>query len=197
VRVLIVPGLHDSGLAHWQSWLEGQFPHTARVKQRDFGTPDLDAWAERIGDTLAAHGRGPWVAVAHSFGCLALAHHLAQSVAAAGAHDSPLPAAALLVAPADPRKFNVAHRLPTQPLPLLSALVASDTDPWMQAADARAWAARWGSHFINLGDRGHINAEAGFGPFPQAKHLVQLMIHQIERGRRWERAHPLELSFAV
>jgi len=25
VRLLVIPGLHDSGPAHWQSWLQGHF----------------------------------------------------------------------------------------------------------------------------------------------------------------------------
>ena len=45
-------------------------------------------------------------------------------------------------------------------------LVGSDTDPWMRADSARAWSRLWGSHFVNLGDVGHINVESGFGPLP-------------------------------
>ena len=76
-RLLIVPGLHDSGPAHWQSWLQAQHRDALRVKQRDFSEPDLDRWATRIGHTLSTAGEDTrWIAVAHSFGCLALARHL-------------------------------------------------------------------------------------------------------------------------
>ena len=41
-RLLIVPGLQDSGPAHWQSWLQGQYRDSLRVRQRNWGEPDLD-----------------------------------------------------------------------------------------------------------------------------------------------------------
>jgi len=48
----------------------------------------------------------------------------------------------------------------------------------MRAAQARRWAQRWGCHFINLGDAGHINAEAGYGPLPFAARWVDKMLQQ-------------------
>jgi uncharacterized protein len=189
VRVLIVPGLHDSGPAHWQTWLASHFRHALRVQQDDWAQPDLGRWAARIGETIACDPHARWIAVAHSFGCLALAQHLAGAPGAVQA--------ALLVAPADPDRFGLAAQLPQDRLAVPSVLVGSDSDPWMSAGRARAWARLWGSQFINLGDVGHINTEAGFGPLPQAKTLTELLIHRVERTRRLERAHPLELSFAI
>lgn len=195
VRLLVIPGLHDSGPAHWQSWLQAHFRHAARVEQDHWDQPDLAAWSARIGDTLARHGPGPWVAAAHSFGCLALAHHLAR-------RPGPLAPgqgvqAAVLVAPADPVKFSVGGELPQDALPLPATMVASETDPWMQLDAARLWARRWRTQFINLGDVGHINVDSGHGPLPQVKTLVDLKMMHVERQRRIDRAHPLELGFAV
>jgi hypothetical protein len=34
---------------------------------------------------------------------------------------------------------------------------------------AHAWALRWGSDWINLGNAGHINVDSGYGPFPLAR----------------------------
>lgn len=189
VRLLVVPGLHSSGPAHWQTWLEAHFRSAVRVEQGDWECADLDRWADRIAATVARHPGAHWVAVAHSFGCLALTHFLAQG--GRGVH------AALLVAPADPEKFSVAQRLPQTRLRIPSVLVGSESDPWMQIDHARQWAQRWGSQFINLGDVGHINVDSGFGPLPQAKTLAELLIQRVERARRLERAHPLELSFAI
>lgn len=189
VRLLIVPGLHSSGPAHWQTWLEAHFRSAVRVQQDDWARADLDAWATRVRDTVARHPGTRWVAVAHSFGCLALARHLERG--GAGIH------AALFVAPADPEKFSVETLLPTQRLDVPSVLVGSETDPWMPIDGARLWARRWGSQFVNLGDVGHINVDAGFGPLPAAKTLAELLIQRVERTRRIERAHPLELSFAI
>lgn len=189
-RLLIVPGLHDSGPAHWQSWLQSHYRHSLRVVQRDWGTPDLERWAARIGATLDRAGPGPWIAAAHSFGCLALVRHLADRP------DSPL-RAVLLVAPAEPDKFGLAESLPRRPLPLPALLVGSQTDPWMSAASARRWAGRWGAHWINLGDAGHINTEAGFGPLPLARRWVIAMQQRFARAARPVRAGVAEWSFAV
>ena len=57
-RLLIVPGLHDSGDAHWQTWLQAQFSDSLRVRQRDFATPDLQCWSERTDATLSAADGG-------------------------------------------------------------------------------------------------------------------------------------------
>lgn len=187
-RLLIVPGLHDSGPAHWQTWLQSLHPGALRVRQDDWAVPDLERWADRIGETIDGV-RGPIVAVAHSFGCLALAQLLGWGESRIGA--------ALFVAPADPQRFGLHQRLHAAPLAARTTLVASDTDPWMSAAEALVWARRWGCRFRNLGDAGHINVESGFGPFPMAAHWVRRVQQQHSRTRRAERASLAEWSFAV
>lgn len=189
-RLLIVPGLHDSGPAHWQSWLEAQEPEARRVVQRDWQAPELERWAARVGSVIERSGDGPWIAVAHSFGCLALARHLALTPG------SPV-RAALFVAPADPDRFGIAGLLPQQRLALPSTLIASNNDPWMSAAESRRWAQRWGSAWLTLGDAGHINADAGFGPLPIAKRWVTAMRARLARELRPQRAAIEEWSFAV
>lgn len=176
-RLLIVPGLHDSGPAHWQTWLQGLHRHSLRVVQSDWQQADLLRWADTIERTLARAGSGPWIAVGHSFGCLALVQHLAKASA------SPIHAA-LLVAPADPARFDLADRLAMRRLPVLSTVVASDTDPWMRADTAMHWARQWGSHCVNLGDAGHINAESGFGTLPYARRWVLAVEQRLARARR-------------
>jgi hypothetical protein len=176
-RLLIVPGLRDSGPAHWQSWLQGLYRSSVRVQQHDWDTPDLERWSARITSTLARSGAGPWIAVGHSFGCLALAHHLG------GQSDSPIQAA-LLVAPADPDRFGLAEAFAPGRLRVMSTVIASQTDPWITTASARRWAAHWGSQWISLGDAGHINAESGFGPLPLARRWVLAVEQRLARERR-------------
>lgn len=199
-RLLIVPGLHDSGPTHWQTWLQGLYRHSVRVVQDDWHTPDLLRWSAGIADTLARAGPGPWIAAGHSFGCLALAHHLARHAGrppeASGGNGSGIQAA-LLVAPADPERFGLAQQLPQHRLPVMSTVVASQTDPWMTAARAHHWATRWGSHFTNLGEAGHINAEAGFGTLPLARRWVMAVAQRLARERRPTRAELVEWRFAV
>lgn len=161
-RLVVVPGLRGSGAAHWQTWLEQEFAGAARVEQDDWDEPDLDRWASRVIETVESLGRGPHVLAAHSFGCLATVRALVRRPDLAVAH-------LLLVAPAEPLRFGVADRLPQARLATPCCLVASDTDPWMSAASARAWSLRWGTEWINLGDAGHVNVASGFGPFPLAR----------------------------
>jgi predicted alpha/beta hydrolase family esterase len=194
VRVLVIPGLHDSGPTHWQSHLQAHFRHSVRVRQHDWSRPDVHGWAEQIDATLAAQSPARWVAVAHSFGCLALLRHLATRPVRAHPHGVK---SALFVAPADPDKFGIAPLLPQALLDIDSVLIASETDPWMGYPQAARWARTLGSHLINLGDAGHINVAAGFGPFPPAISTTQQLIQRVERERRIDRAHPLEWSFAV
>jgi predicted alpha/beta hydrolase family esterase len=189
-RLLIIPGLHDSGPAHWQSWLQQQYRDSRRVLQRDFSRPDLQRWADRITTTLDGAGPGEWIAVAHSFGSLALVRHLAE-------HPDSAIRQALLVAPAEPDKFGLAELLPHRRLDLRLSLIASHNDPWMSAASALRWAGRWGCSFTSLGNVGHINTESGFGPFPLAKRWVESARARAARDRRPAHADFSEWSFAV
>jgi predicted alpha/beta hydrolase family esterase len=179
-RLVIAPGLHGSGAEHWQSWLHGQVAGAVRVEQDAWGTPDLDGWSQRVADTIAALGPGPHVVVAHSFGCLATVHALARRPALNVAQ-------VLLVAPAEPNRFDVAAVLPQSRLAVRSCVVASDNDPWMSATEAHAWALRWGSDWINLGNAGHINVDSGYGPFPLAREWASGALNQLDT-RPWRHA---------
>ena len=189
-RLLVVPGLHDSGPAHWQTWLESLNRDALRVRQHDWSDPELDRWAGRIASTLERDAAARWIVTAHSFGCLALAR------LAALRPDLPIEAA-LLVAPADPDRFGVAALLPQAPLPFTSTLVASRSDPWLSAARSRVWSQRWRSQHVDLGDAGHINAEAGFGPLPIAQRWVTTLRHRVDRREHLARAGAASWRFAI
>lgn len=189
-RVLIVPGLHDSPPEHWQSWLQRLHRDAVRVTQRDWATPDLDRWAARIGSTIARAGPGPWIAVAHSFGALALLRHLVLEPR------SPV-AAALLVAPADPDRFGVGESMPRGDLGRPATVVLSRTDPWLSLVAGRRWAQRWGTPVVDLGQAGHVNVAAGFSTLPLAQHWVTVQQQHLARLERPARAAFAEWSFAV
>ena len=176
-RLVIVPGLHGSGAEHWQSWLHGQIDGAVRVEQDFWSVPDIERWADRVAETVDALGPGPHVIVAHSFGCLASLHATARYPGLGVAQ-------ILLVAPAEPTRFNVANALPQAPLAMRTCVVASDNDPWMSATHAHAWAQRWGSDWINLGNAGHINADSGYGPLPLAREWAAGALNRIE-SRPW------------
>lgn len=72
-RLVTVPGLHGSEGAHWQTWLERQFPRSLRVEQHDWDAPDLAGWAQSV-RALLERERGPFVLAAHSFGSVSYTH---------------------------------------------------------------------------------------------------------------------------
>jgi predicted alpha/beta hydrolase family esterase len=165
-NVLIVPGLHGSGPAHWQSWLHAQLPGSQRVEQADKATPDLPTWTARVQQAIHAAPEPVWI-VAHSFGALA-------TICASAAVPQKV-AGVLLVAPADPEKFGVSALLPRHTLSVPTILVASSNDPWMSLAKAQALAATLGSSLLNLGAAGHVNTDSGYGPWPAGLALLQAL----------------------
>lgn len=156
-KILIVPGLYGSGASHWQSWFEQKLPDTFRVEQEDWSDPYLPRWAGAVRHELDRAKGHVWI-IAHSFGCLAVAH------AAADYRDKV--AGVMFVAPADPDKFEVTSMLPAERLGFPSVVVASSSDPWMRLTTAAYWADLWGSRLISIGNAGHINVDSGFGPWP-------------------------------
>lgn len=171
-RVLIVPGLHNSGADHWQTRWQQRYPAFERVEQEQWDRPELPVWSERLAQVLRASSR-PTLIVAHSFGCLTTLH-------AAGFGEFKL-AGALLVAPADPEKFSVAHALRDARLTCPAVVIGSTNDPWMTSSRAADWAGIWGCDFVNAGALGHINAESGLDDWPFGLMQFQNLIYSIRQ----------------
>jgi len=174
MKTLIIPGWQDSGPRHWQSLFEAAIRESERVVQRDWNTPQLADWVATLDGYIRGSGDRAML-VAHSLGCIAVAHWAAQ------AERSQLEkvAAAMLVAPAaidrpdcTPELRNFAP-IPMKPLPFRSVLVASDTDPYCPIERAKEFADAWRSEFRNIGDAGHINADAGFGSWPEGIRILR------------------------
>jgi predicted alpha/beta hydrolase family esterase len=160
---LIVPGLHGSCAYHWQTWLEDRLPLARRVLQADWDKADIGQWADVLEKAILLQSDRVLL-IAHSFGCLA-------SVAAASRSASRI-AGALLVAPSDTQRFAIDERLVHAKLPFPSTLVASRNDPWMSFPRAQLWAECWGSRFVDVGHKGHINVASGYGPWPDVLPLI-------------------------
>ncbi len=176
--ILIVPGFKGSGPAHWQTWLQAQIPESTRINGIDWDKPVLALWAERVRDELA-RATQPLRVIAHSFGCLATVVAVA---------DRPEQVAELiLVAPADPDRFDftglkpedlpfgsfsLSEALPRRSLHVNGTVIASRNDPWLTFEKAAGLANDWGLDVYDAGQAGHINADSGFGPWPD---LLQML----------------------
>jgi predicted alpha/beta hydrolase family esterase/EAL domain-containing protein (putative c-di-GMP-specific phosphodiesterase class I) len=161
--VIIVPGLGDSGPEHWQTQWGRNHPAYRRVRQRDWHQPQVDEWVAAL-DAQIRRAPSPVILVGHSLGCITIAEWSLR-------HWSDV-RGALLVAPADTDQQPFFDRVPLQPLPFPSILVASENDPYLELERARLFARHWGSRLVNLGKAGHINVESGFGPWPDGENLL-------------------------
>jgi hypothetical protein len=169
---VLVPGLNDSGPEHWQSLWQARAEFWLRVTQSRWNSPDIGRWIDAIGRSLAGRSR-PAVLIGHSFGALA-----SCCVAAAGRHRI---AGLLLVAPAEPSRFEVEDSVPSSPLGAPALVVASYNDPLMRFGRAAYWSKVWQADIADLGEAGHINAESGFGPWPYGLTLLHELVATIDR----------------
>jgi uncharacterized protein len=190
--VLILPGYGDSGPEHWQSHWERAEPACRRVVQDDWLMPRLEDWLATLDRDIRACASPP-VLAAHSLSCSLVAHWAARiekrhgsagTLRASGGSGGPFEAphlvkGALLVAPADvdspmhtPDEVRSFSPIPLAPLPFPSIVVASGDDPFVTPARAAAFARAWGSRLVTLEHAAHINADAGYGPWPEGKRLL-------------------------
>lgn len=184
--VVIVPGLRDASTDHWQTHLEtclrgaGRKVHTVAPIGKG-----NNSCAERIRGLadVVSQCVGPIVLVAHSGGCITVAHWAAQSTEVRRVR------AALLAVPPDfdhpmPDGYPTMEVLQAHGwlpiarmrLPFASTVVASTNDPLASLEAVTALAQQWGSTVLNVGDVGHLNPASGFGPWPLAQGLVEALL---------------------
>jgi len=175
--ILILPGYADSEPDHWQSHWERADPACRRVVQDDWLEPRLGDWLATL-DRYVRECDSPPVLAAHSLACALVAHWATRATAPVKA--------ALLVAPADvdsplhtPEEVRGFSPVPLRPLPFPSVVVASGDDPFVSPARAETFARAWGSRLITLPNARHINAAAGYGPWPEGHKLLQDLLMAI------------------
>lgn len=123
--------------------------------------PERVAWTRVLEQTIRGTP-APTVILAHSIGCLATVFAIASAPVAA----------AVLVAPTDAERANAPGALhtftpiPMEPLKVPVLVVASDNDPYCSLDRARIFAQAWKADLEIVTEGGHLNADAGFGPWP-------------------------------
>lgn len=176
--VLIVPGLRDHVAQHWQTLLAAEWPGAEIVPP--MGREDLDC-ARRVQAIEAAVSamKGRVILVAHSGGCIMVAHWAQTTMHAARIQG------ALLATPPDfeapmPEGYPSIEALrvggwlpvPRRPLPFQSLVALSENDPLGRLNAIQKLAHDWQAETVNLGQVGHLNPASGYGPWPQAKDLL-------------------------
>lgn len=175
--ILILPGYGDSGPDHWQTqWQRGD-EIFRRVAQDSWERPRLAAWVESLDRAVAEAGPRA-VLVAHSLGCLLVAHWASRAAGSVRA--------ALLVAPPDPSgasfplEASTFDHVPRSRLPFPTVLVASSDDPYASLDFSRELATAWGSRLVTLVGAGHVNGASGLGAWPEGRELLnELLRHEL------------------
>jgi uncharacterized protein len=174
--VLFVPGLRDHVAEHWQTLLAQELPGSRTVPPLEHDKLSCKARVEAL-DRALAEIEGPVILVAHSAGVLMVAHWARH-------HSRPI-RGALLATPPDittplppgyPALVDLQTNgwlpVPHEPLPFPSIVAGSANDPLAGPGRAAELARAWGSRLVELGDVGHLNPAAGYGPWPAAKPLI-------------------------
>jgi predicted alpha/beta hydrolase family esterase len=163
-RVLILPGLSNSGPEHWQTLWEQQHGF-ARVDLGDWDAPTRSGWMKRLEAAIETAAQ-PVVLVAHSLACVLVAY------AAKKLRHGEI-AGALLVAPPDvddpdrtPEVTRSFAPMPLKPLGFPATVVASRNDPFCAFERAAMFADRWDARFEDAGAIGHINQASALGDWP-------------------------------
>jgi uncharacterized protein len=191
--IVIVPGLRDHVEQHWQTLLEARLREARRpvVTVAPMGREDIDCAArvdaiEAVVSKLAAQTQNapPAIIVAHSAGCIAVAHWARRHADTARAairgallavppdFDTPMPApypdiAALAAAGWLP--------VPREPLPFEAIVAASRDDPLASHARVLELARAWEGECVDLGEVGHLNPASGYGEWPAAEGLIEVL----------------------
>ena len=169
VEIIIVPGIGGSGELHWQTRWEEANPRWHRLRPTDWDRPELNDWTAAL-DRAVGAARHPPLLVAHSLGCLLVAHwHQVSTAKVAGAF---LVAVPNPEAPAFPVEAADFANPPQTEFRFPSLIVASADDPYGTVEYARGRANQWGGGIVEVGSLGHINGTSKLEDWPQGKALL-------------------------
>jgi len=172
-QIFIAPGYGNSGEEHWQTYWQKENKEFVRIEQRDWFQPVVEDWVATI-EEYVREASGEVVVVAHSLACIALVHWAQKTnLAIKGA---------LLVAPPDANDDKLKtvisgfSPIPFKKLPFKSIVLASTNDEYNPIENAAFFARSWGSLFVNIGKKGHINALSNLQNWPEGRlYLSSLM----------------------
>lgn len=175
---MIIPGLGDSGEKHWQNYWLQKFDNSTKVIQDNWDEPQLHHWLDRLSTTIQ-NTTEPTILVAHSLAVSLVMHWASQN-------SNPNIVGAMLVAPADvdsaahtPDFLRHFSPIPTQAVPFPTLVIGTENDTYMSLERAKELAELWGSDFINIGQKGHINSDSNLEYWEEGQHYLQQLITKI------------------
>lgn len=180
---LTIPGLASSGPAHWQTLWEKDFSTKFhRVEQTNWDLPVCRDWIERLNEEIQKL-QNPTYLVAHSLGCLTVIHWTNK-------YTSNKIKGVFLVAPADAetsRNLSFVEGfspIPRLKLPFESVVIGSTNDQYTSIERTAEFAEAWGSKFINIGAKGHINANSRIGIWQEGQTLLENFVNSVEKKQK-------------
>jgi predicted alpha/beta hydrolase family esterase len=151
------------------------------VDQHDWMRPLRGDWLSRLDDVLSDL-EGPVYLAAHSLGCIQVAAWATVSAQCRKVKG------ALLVAPGDVEAADFAdlfsswRPIDMKRLPFKTILVGSQNDPYCTPNRAQAFANAWGSDYVDLGHKGHVNVESNLGDWPEGRAMLNGLMKEKEDG---------------
>lgn len=167
---IIIPGIGGSGPDHWQSLWEERDERLMRFRPESWEHPDLRDWIASLDAAVVAVSGTPYL-IAHSLGCLLVAHWVARfSRPIAGAFLVSVPDPD---SPAFPREARAFAAVPQILFPFPALVVASSDDPFATLDYSHERARQWDAGCVVAGANGHINAASGLGHWEQGAALFE------------------------
>jgi len=173
-KTLIVPGIGGSPAPHWQHWWAATDPEAIMVDLSEPDAPVPMVWEIELAGMILRHPDS--VLVAHGLGAVLVSRLLAN-------WPHLRVKAALLVAPVETegsRRTGQFGKIPEQELGIPAIVAASRNDPHMSFLRARQLSRLWKAELQDMGLSGHVDAEAGFGPWPGGLALRDDLIERAE-----------------
>ncbi len=172
--ILVIAGYSGAaaiGEGHWQQRMVSKLSTAKIVEQDDWFYGSLSKAVAALVAAVKATDK-PVVFVAHSAGCILVAHAVA-ALREAGVLVRIK--GAFLVAPPSQQELEKLEpkidaqmvKVPREPLPFVSIVIASSNDHFSTLEQSADIASAWGSDFVNAGEQGHINIDSGHGPWPE------------------------------
>lgn len=168
---LTIPGLGNSGADHWQTHWEKSSSNFTRIEQEEWDAPNCAQWIKNIETKVSEYDLSTVVLIAHSLGCMAVAHWATTY--------NRLIKGAMLVAPSDAVSplytfpSTGFDTIPTNKINFKTILVTSSNDPWVSLERATLFANNWGSTLVNIGNAGHISTSDGYGNWEEGLELLK------------------------